>query len=427
MNTTNGTIVEKLPSGLTVVTERIPHLRTAALGIWAGSGSRNEEAHENGIAHLLEHMAFKGTQRRTARQIAEEIEAVGGDLNAATSIESTGYYARVLGLDMALALDILTDILTGSTFDPVELAREQGVILQEIGAAHDTPDDLVFDLFQARAFPDQPIGRSILGTPQSVRSFTPDSLRAYMAKNYRAPGMVVAAAGDIDHAAIVEQISQRLAALPSGPATPAPPARYVGGLELGARPLEQTHLVFGLPGCSYLTPEYFATQVFTSVLGGGSSSRLFQEVREKRGLCYSIYAYHQPFFDTGVFAIYAGTDPKDSYDLMAVTIDELADTSETANEAEIARSKAMMKVGLLGMLESSSARADQLARQILAFGRPIPPDELAARIDAVTVEDVRAAGRSMIASGRPTFAGLGPATGLESAARIAESLERRAA
>jgi predicted Zn-dependent peptidase len=193
------------------------------------------------------------------------------------------------------------------------------------------------------------------------------------------------------------------------------------------RPLEQSHLVLGLEGCSYLKPDYFALQVFTNVLGGGSSSRLFQEVREKRGLCYSIYAYHQPFFDTGVFAVYAGTDPKDARDLVAVVVEQLAETAANANDAEIARAKALMKVGLLSMLESSSARADQLARQILAFGRPIPPDELAAKVDAVTVEDVRAAGRSLIQSGRPTFAGLGPAAGLESAARIAESLQRRAA
>jgi predicted Zn-dependent peptidase len=206
-----------------------------------------------------------------------------------------------------------------------------------------------------------------------------------------------------------------------------PPARYAGGIELGARPLEQTHLVFGLQGCSYLRPEYFAVQIFASVLGGGSSSRLFQEVREKRGLCYAIYSYHQPFSDSGIFGIYSGTDPNDARELMTVVVDVLSDTVETANEAEIARAKAMMKVGLLGMLESSSARADQLARQILAFGRPIPLDELVTRIDAVTVADVRAAGRTLIAAGRPTFAGLGPAAGLESAARIAETLERRAA
>ena len=419
--------VEKLANGLTVVTDRMEHLRTASLGIWIGAGSRNEEPQEHGIAHLLEHMAFKGTGRRSARAIAEEIEAVGGDLNASTSLENTGYYARVLGEDVPLALDILTDILTGPTFDPAELAREQGVILQEIGAANDAPDDIVFDLFQERAFPDQPVGRPILGTPASVRSFTPESLRGYLAKHYRAPRMIVSAVGDVDHETIAAAVRDRLHAIPAVAGSGAPRARYGGGVQLGVRAIEQAHLVLGLQGCSYLAPEYFALQIFTSVLGGGSSSRLFQEVREKRGLCYTIYAYHQPFFDTGIFGIYAGTDPKDARDLMAVVVEQLADAAETADEAEIGRVKALVKVGLLGMLESSSSRADQLARHILAYGRPIPLDELAARIDAVTMEDVRNAGRRLIAAGRPTFAGLGPNGGLESAARIAESLQRRAA
>jgi predicted Zn-dependent peptidase len=418
--------VEKLPSGLTVVTDRMEHLRTASLGIWVGAGSRNEDAHEHGIAHFLEHMAFKGTSRRNARQIVEEIEAAGGDLNASTGLESTGYYARVLGEDVPVALDILSDILTGSVFDPAELAREQGVILQEIGAANDTPDDIVYDLFQESAFPDQPIGRPILGTPQSVRSFTPESLRTYLAKHYRAPRMIVSAVGDVDHEAIVSAIGERLASIPADPAPPAQVAQYAGGQEIGVRDIEQSHVVLGLQGCSYLDPRYYAMQVFSSVLGGGASSRLFQEVREKRGLCYTIYASHQPFSDAGLFSIYAGTDPKDARELTAVVVDELTNAAETASDAEIARVKALIKVGLLGMLESSSARADQLARQILAYGRPIPLDEIVARIDAVTVADVRAAGRALISSGKPTFAGLGPA-GLESAARIVETLERRAA
>ncbi len=421
------TSLTKLASSLTVVTDRMPHLKTAALGIWAGAGSRHEDKDEHGISHLLEHMAFKGTKRRSAREMVEEIEAVGGDLNASTGVEATGYYARVLGADVPLALDILTDILTEPTFDAQELAREQGVIVQEIGASNDTPEDVVFDLFQARAFPEQSIGRPILGTANSVRSFTPERLRAYLGKHYRAESMIVAAAGDVDHAAIVGEVEKRLARIPAPAGAPAPSARYAGGRELGTRKLEQAHLVLGLQGCSYRAPEFYALQVFTNVLGGGSSSRLFQEVREKRGLCYAIYAYHSGYADTGIFGVYAGTDPADTRDLMSVVVDELADAAETAGAAEIGRAKALMKVGLLGILESSSARADQLGRQILAFGRPIPLEELVAKIDAVTVEDVRAAARALIASGRPTFAGLGPRAGLESAARIAESLERRAA
>lgn len=420
------TKIETLPNGLTIVTDRMEHLKTAALGIWVGAGARNEESGEHGISHLLEHMAFKGTRRRNAVDIAREIEAVGGDLNASTSYETTGYYARVLGSDVPLALDILGDILTEPRFDQAELKREQSVILQEIGASNDSPEDVVFDLFLGRAFPDQPLGRPILGTPQSVRSFSPDSLRRYLAKHYRLPKMVVAAAGDVDHEAVVLEIAERLSKLPAEETEPASAACYSGGPRLGRREMEQALVVLGLEGVSYLHPDYYAAHTFTNVLGGGAASRLFQEVREKRGLCYSIYAYHQPFFDTGLFAIQAGTDPADAQELMSVVVDQLADTVETAGEAEIARAKAMMKVGLLGVLESSAGRADQLARHMLAYGRVIPPDEIARKIDDVTVEQVRAAGRRLLASGRPTFAGLGP-VGLESAARIAESLERRAA
>ncbi len=419
--------VTKLDSGLTVVTDNMPQLKTASLGIWVGAGARYEDVSENGISHLLEHMAFKGTARRDQRQIVEEIEAVGGDLNASTGLETTGYYARVLGEDVPLALDILTDILTTPRFDEQELVREKGVILQEISAANDAPEDIIFDLFQRRAFPDQPVGRPILGTPTTVKSQSPDSLRGYMAKHYQAPRTVVGAAGSVDHDRIVDDVTRGLASLPVAVPPPAKPAKYSGGAEIGTRDLEQAHLVLGLEGRSYHAPEFYALQVFTNMLGGGSSSRLFQEVREKRGLCYSIYAYHSPYSDTGIFAVYAGTNPKDSRDLISVVIEQLIEAAEHAEPAEISRAKAMMKVGLLGALESSGSRADQLARQMLVYGRPVPMEELVQRIDAVSVEDVRAAGRALIAGGRPTFAGLGPRAGIESAARIAENLVRQAA
>jgi predicted Zn-dependent peptidase len=418
--------VTKLESGISVVTDKMPHLETASLGIWVATGSRHEEASENGVSHLLEHMAFKGTASRSARQIAEEIEAVGGDLNASTGFEATGYYARVLGNDVPLALDILTDILTTPTFAPEELAREQNVIVQEIGAANDEPEDVVYQLFQKRAFPDQPLGRPILGTPQTVRAQSPATLRAYMAEHYRGQRMVVAAAGAADHDKIVEDVTRRLSPIVGGGNSAAAPARYAGGLEIGVRDLEQAHIVLGLEGRSYHAPDFFAVQIFGNVLGGSSSSRLFQQVREKRGLCYSIYAFHSAYSDTGTFGIYAGSDPADSSELLDVVIAELADAAEQAGSAEIDRAKAMMKVSLLMALESSGARADQIARQILVYGRPIPLEELVRRIDAVSVEDVRAAGRALIASGRPTFAGLGPRAGIESAARIAESLGRAA-
>jgi predicted Zn-dependent peptidase len=419
--------LDKLKNGITVVTETMPHVKTAALGIWVGAGSRHEAETEHGISHLLEHMAFKGTRRRDARTIAEEIEAVGGDLNAGTSIEATAYYARVLGEHVPLGLDILCDILTEPAFDPAELAREQNVIVQEIGAASDTPDDLVFDLFQRQAFPGQPMGRPILGTPASVRSFTPEGLRGYLAARYRGERMIVAAAGAVEHAAIVAEVTRLLASIEDAAPPPPVPAHYGGGIEMGARDLEQVHLVLGLEGRSYHAPEFYALQVFTSLLGGGLSSRLFQEAREKRGLCYSISAFHSPYSDVGLFGVYAGTDPGDTGELMQVVVDELASAAETASAAEVARAKAQMKVGMVTALEMPSMRAEQIARQILAFGRPIPLEELIAKIDAVSVEDARNAGRALVAGGKPTFAGLGPGRGLESAARMAESLGRRAA
>jgi predicted Zn-dependent peptidase len=419
--------VTRLKSGLVVVTDAMPHLQTASLGVWVGSGSRDERPDEHGISHLLEHMAFKGTTRRTARQIAEEIEAVGGDLNAATSVETTAYYARTLAADVPLALDVLSDILSDPAFDPEELQREQNVISQELGAVEDAPDDLVFDKLQETAFRGQSIGRSILGTKESVRSFDRKRLYAYLQRNYRAPDLVIAAAGAVDHAAVVAEVEQRFAPF-KGPAAPQPePARFTGGSHIEARDLEQVHVALAMPGVPQRDPSLFSLQVFTSVLGGGMSSRLFQEVREIRGLCYSIYAFHAPYSDTGMFGLYAGTDATDVPELMRVVVGEITNATETITEAEIARAKAQMKAGLLMALESSSARTEQLARQMFAWGRPIPLDELIGRIEGVTVESTRAAGRALIARGRPAVAALGPGPGLESAATIAESLARRAA
>lgn len=419
--------VTRLSSGLSVVTDRMAHLETASLGIWVGSGSRNEMPDEHGISHLLEHMAFKGTRRRTARQIAETIEAVGGDLNAATSVESTGYFARVLKADVPLALDVLSDILSEPTFDADELRREQNVIVQEIGATEDAPDDLVFDRLQETAFPKQSVGRSILGTPDTVRSFNPSKLRGYLGRNYRAPDMVLAAAGAVDHEAVVADAEKRFAAF-TGPAAPRPEsARFGGGTRVESRDLEQVHIAMALEGLPVRDDQLYSLQVFTSVLGGGMSSRLFQEVREARGLCYAIHAFHMPYSDTGLFALYAGTDESDAPELMRVVIDQLGNATETLNDAEVNRAKAQMKAGLLMALESSEARVGQLARQMLAYGRPLNVDEIVAKVDAVTVNSARAAGMALISRAKPAIAALGPGTRLASTAAIAESLVRRAA
>ncbi len=419
--------VTRLPSGLAVVTETMPHLHSTSLGVWVGAGSRDEMPKEHGISHLLEHMAFKGTKRRSARQIAEEIEAVGGDINAGTSIETTAYYTRVLKADVPLALDVLSDILSNPSFDPAELSREQNVILQEIGAAEDTPDDVVFDHLQSIAYPDQPVGRSILGTPDSVCSFLQKDLRAYLARNYRAPDMVVSAAGAVEHRAVVDQVEKLFAGF-EGPAGPAPqPARFGGGSRLEPRDLEQMHIALALEGVPQRDPSLYSLQVFTNLLGGGMSSRLFQEVREKRGLCYSIYSYHASYADTGTFVLYSGTDAADASELLQVSMDEIATAAETITQAEVNKAKAQMRAGLLMALESSSARAQQLANQMMIHGRPIPLEELVERIEKVTVESARAAGQALLARSRPAIAAIGPGRGLEGAAQVVDSLSRRAA
>ena len=348
--------VTKLPSGLTVITDTMPHLETAALGVWAGVGGRDEKPNEHGISHLLEHMAFKGTTRRSSREIVEEIEAVGGDLNAGTSTETTAYYARVMKADVPLALDVLSDILANPSFVPDELEREKSVIVQEIGAAQDTPDDVVFEHLNELCYPDQPMGRSLLGTAKTLKGFNRDTLRGYLSTHYRGPDMVVAAAGAVDHKRVVEEVDAALCELrrPRRRRSRKPAMFGKGGSRVVHRELEQAHLTLALEGVPQTDLSLFSLQVFTNMLGGGMSSRLFQEVREKRGLCYSIYTFHAPYTDTGFFGLYTGTDPGDAPEMMEVIVDVINDAVETLTEAEIARAKAQMKAGLLMALESCS-------------------------------------------------------------------------
>ncbi len=417
--------VTKLPSGLTVVTDTMAHLETAALGVWTGVGGRDEKPDEHGMSHLLEHMAFKGTTRRTSQQIAEEIEAVGGDLNAATSTETTAYYARVLKADVPLALDVLSDILANPSFDADELEREKSVIEQEIGAAQDTPDDVIFEHLSEMCYPDQPMGRSLLGTAQTLAGFNRDKLQGYLSKHYRGPEMVVAAAGAVDHKRVVAEAEQRFASFDATPASKPVPAMFgKGGTRVIHRDLEQAHLTLALEGVPQSDLSLFSLQVFTNILGGGMSSRLFQEVREKRGLCYSIYTFHAAYSDTGFFGLYTGTDPTDAPEMVEVIVDEMNNAVETLTDAEIARSKAQMKAGLLMGLESCSSRAEQLARHILAYGRPLTSDELVARIDAVSIESTRNAARGLLSRSRPAVVALGNGRGLDTAVSLAEGLAR---
>ncbi|MCP8939235.1 insulinase family protein [Alsobacter sp. SYSU M60028] len=413
--------VTTLPSGLRVVTEHMPQLSTAALGVWVGAGTRHELPGEQGLAHLLEHMAFKGTRRRSALAIVEEIEAVGGDLNAETSVERTAYYARVLGENVPLALDILSDILTEPAFDKDELKREKGVVLQEIGACEDTPDDVVFDMFMETAYGGAPIGRRILGTPKTVRAQTAESMRSFLDRQYRAPDMVVGAAGAVDHDQVVEEVNRRFGAFASEPPAPPTAGAWTGGDERSVRKLEQAHLVVGFEGRSFLDQDHYALHVFSNLLGGGMSSRLFQEIREKRGLCYEVYSFHQPFSDTGFFAIYGGTGEKLLPEFVPVMLDCVRAAAEAPSEAEVARAKAQIKVSLLMGLESCARRAEQMARHVLSYGRVIPREEIVAAIDAITPADVSRVARAMLATA-PTVAAVGPVRGLPDVAGMARRI-----
>ncbi|MCW5752977.1 MAG: insulinase family protein [Alphaproteobacteria bacterium] len=409
----------RLPSGLSVVSDAMPDFKTAAIGVWIDAGARNETPEINGVAHLLEHMAFKGTERRSARAIAEEIEAVGGHLNAYTSREQTAYYARILSGDMALGLDILADILQHSTFAEDELERERQVVIQEIGQADDTPDDIIFDFLQEQAYPGQPIGRPILGTEALVSAMGRDQLQGFMARHYQAPRMVVAAAGGIDHDEVVALVENAFGALPARPGEAREAARYVGGEHRDTRDLEQVHVALAFAGLPFLDPDFHALQVYSTLMGGGMSSRLFQEVREKRGLAYSIFSFASSYMDSGLFTIYAGTGENDVAELMPVIAGEMQAATGDLAEAEIARARAQLKAGLLMSMESPSSRAEQLARQMLIFGRPLPLDEIIARVDAVSLADVERVAARILRGGQPTLAALGPIGRLEAYERIA--------
>ena len=412
-----------LDNGMTVLTDDMPHLESASLGIWVKAGSRSETEAEHGISHMLEHMAFKGTSTRNAMDIASAIENVGGDLNAATSVEHTGYFARVLKEDVKLAGDILSDILQNSLFDRGELDREQQVIVQEIGAARDNPDDHVFDLFQQAAFPDQAIGRTILGTVDSVRGFGPDSIRAYMDRNYVGDRMVLSAAGNVDHDQLVDVASQRFHKLKASGAPDPQLAAYVGGEQRLVSDHEQAHIVMGFEGRAYNSDGFYAVQILASILGGGMSSRLFQEIRERRGLCYSVYAFHWAFADSGIFGVAASTGEDEVNELIPVIVDELRRAAETITEDEVVRVRNQIRAGLLMSLESPSSRAGQLARQQILWGRPIALQETVERINRITADRVKQVARQIFEAGKVSLAGIGPVAHLPDYRDIASKMK----
>jgi predicted Zn-dependent peptidase len=411
--------ITRLPNGINVVTHHMPHLETVALGIWVKAGARDERAEENGIAHFLEHMAFKGTARRSARAIAEEIESAGGEINAATGMETTTYYARVLKNDWALALDILADIFTSPELDDEELERERDVILQEIAAANDQPDDLVFDLAQAASFGDHPLGRSILGTHDLIGMVSRQQILDWRNRNYWGSRIVVAAAGNIDHAAFAAEAERQLGKIESGQQPQREQPSFVPTACTAEKPLDQAHLVLTFEAPSYRDPEIYVLQVLSNILGGGMSSRLFQEVREKRGLCYSVFSFGSAYEDVGQVGVYAATSPEHSNELMSLTTDIMMSVAREVSDAEVARAKAQLKASLVMNLESASSRADQIARQFLAFGYVPPISTLVTKIEAVTPEQVRALAERLFKSKTPGFSAVGHISQLSSYDSIA--------
>ena len=411
--------ISKLPNGLHVLTHNMPHLESVALGIWIKAGARDENPEENGVAHFLEHMAFKGTKRRSAQDIAEEIESAGGEINAATGMETTTYYARTLKADWPLALDILADIFTESTLDADELDRERDVILQEIAASKDQPDDLVFDLAQAASYGDHPLGRSILGTSELVQSMTRDQMVAWRDRNYWASRMVICATGNVNHADFAAAALKHFGHIPQGHAPQRQPPTFAGTAQTEQKPLDQTHLVLSFPAPNYRDTRVYQLQVLASILGGGMSSRLFQEVREKRGLCYSVFAFGTTYEDTGQLGVYAATSPDHTPELLEITSKVMLSMVEEITEKEIDRAKAQLKTSIVMNLESASSRADQIARQFLAFGEVPEMATLIKKIEAVTVDQVRELAEEIFKSAPPSLSAVGQLSALENHAALA--------
>jgi predicted Zn-dependent peptidase len=411
----------RLPSGLTIVSETMPRVETVSIGAYVDAGARHETAAENGVSHFLEHMAFKGTATRDAAAIAREIENVGGHINAYTSRENTAFYCKVLKEDTRLAADIIGDILSHSALDKEEVERERGVILQEIGQANDTPDDIVFDHFQSTAYSAQAIGRPVLGTEETIKAMSREALSAYMRRHYGHRRTVIAAAGALDHDDLLEMVKAHFADLPEAVAAGAEAARYTGGEYREERELDQVHLVLGFPSVAATDAMHMPTQLLSTLLGGGMSSRLFQEIREKRGLVYSVYSFVSPFADGGIFAVYAGTGEDQAEELVPVALEELRRVQKDVTQDELDRAKAQLRASLLMSLESTGSRCEQLARQLQVHGRIIPVEETKAKIAAVTIDQVQAAAARMFRA-VPTLAALGPAGKVPALPAIAEKL-----
>ncbi|MCK5373778.1 MAG: insulinase family protein [Alphaproteobacteria bacterium] len=397
-----------LSNGLRIVTDRVPYVESVVLGVWAGVGTRNEDLSVNGAAHMVEHMLFKGTATRNAREIVEAIENVGGHMNAYTGREVTSYHIHLLKDDLPLALNVLADMVQHSTMLEEEIEQERSVILQEIGMCNDTPDDIIFDHYFETAYPEQALGAPILGTSEIVAAMNREALMSYVKRLYTPSRLVICASGNFDHDDFVRRVENAFTALPEGGNDNKKSASYIGGSERRVpRELEQSHIVLGFQGPSRTSNDYYTAKVLSCLLGGGMSSRLFQEVREKRGLVYSIYSFLSSYSDDGQFGIYAGTSPSQLSELVPVICDEILKLSDGIAEEELARAKAQLRSTTLLARESMMNRADQNARSLLLHGNIRTVKDIIEEINAVNISSLQTLSGKIFSS-NPTLAALGP-------------------
>ncbi len=419
----------ELPGGLRVVTETVPSVRSVTFGIWAAVGSRDETPALNGATHYLEHLLFKGTGRRSALDISSAIDAVGGEMNAFTTKEYTCYYARVLDTDLPLAVDVICDMLTGSLIEPADVDAERGVVLEEIAMTEDDPSDQIHELFDTVMLGDTPLGRPVLGTVETINALGRPQIARFYKKHYGAPRLIVTAAGNLDHAKVVRQVRrafEEAGALQDTSAAPVPPrsgARTIrtrGGLEVLDRGTEQAHVVLGMPGLSRTDERRWALGVLNTALGGGMSSRLFQEVREKRGLAYSVYSYTSSFADCGLFGVYAGCAPKRAGDVLKICRAELQDIADHGlGDEELRRAVGQLAGSTVLGLEDTSALMNRIGKSEMCWGEQLSVDEMLAKIKAVTPDDVRAVAAEVLTQ-RPSLAAIGPLE--KQAARLHEAV-----
>ena len=389
-----------LPSGLRVASREMPGIETAAVGLYAETGSRHEPARLNGIAHLFEHMVFKGAGGRSAREISEAIEDVGGDLNACTDRETTSFSASVMAEHIPLGVELIADLVQRAHFNAAELEREKDVVLQELGEARDTPNDIIFDDLQSAAYVDQPLGRSILGSEESIDAIDISDLDDWRRTQYRAGALTLVAAGKVEHDRLVELAEVHFAELAPGTLDAPEAASFTGGDRVGRASSDQAHLALGFGAPGQTDEDFYAARLFSDAVGGGMSSRLFQQLREERGLAYSVYSLLQPWADTGLFSIYAATARRQSAAAAQLIEEILAESAETITERELQRVRTQAKAGLLMSLESPWGQAHYVARQIAIYGRLVDPAEVIADVERVDLDQVRAAGRKMLSGPR---------------------------